>query len=234
MALAFVAGNTASNTTGSAVTGTLGITLANQLIVLTISDDSALTNAVTSVTDNKGNTYTKVPISATNNVLVNASSTQMWYAPTVNFGAAHTVTVAWSTAATGRVTVAAQYFNGFLATPTYDVQVSAIGTGTSANPGTTPSTTVADEIIVLGAGHAGTTSAFTLGTGYTNLNTVNVANAAVGQESKIVASTGTQTGGMTIAASRAWGGIIATFYDSGTPPPVTPVTFITYKPPWRS
>lgn len=229
MPIAFATGATANNTTGTAVTGSLGTTVANQLIVLTIADDSSLTTAVTSVTDNKGNTYTRVPI--TGGVLTNSSSTQMWYAPTVSFGATHTVTVTWSTVSTGRLTIAAQYFNGFTGTPTFDVQVSAIGTSASANPGSTPTTTNANEVVVLGASHAGTASAFTLGAGYTNLSTVNQANAAVGQESKVVSATGAQSGTMTIAASRAWGAIIGTFYDQPVTPP-TSITYITYRPPF--
>lgn len=228
MAIAFSTGATANNNTGSAVTGSLGTTVANQLIVLTIADDSSLTTAVTSVTDNKGNTYTRVPI--TGGVLTNGSSTQMWYAITTSFGATHTVTVTWSTVATGRVTVAAQYFNGFTGTPAFDVQASATGTGLSASPGTTSTTTNANEVIIVGAGHASTASAFSLGSGYTNLSTVNQANAAVGQESKVVSATGTQTGTMAIAASRQWGAIIATFYDQSVVP--TPITYITYRPPF--
>jgi hypothetical protein len=99
----------------------------------------------------------------------------------------------------------------------------ATGSSVTANPGTTAATTNANELIVIGAGHGGTASAFSLGAGFTNLSTVNVANAAVGQESKVVASTGTQTGTMTIALSRTWQAGISTFYDNaGGGPPPTP------------
>jgi hypothetical protein len=69
------------------------------------------------------------------------------------------------------------------------------------------------QVVVGGFGHASTTSAFTAGSGYSNLVTQNVAAAAVAQESKIVAATGAQTATATIAASRAWGAIVATFQD---------------------
>lgn len=210
MALAFSAGVTANNATGSAVTGAFGVTtVIGQLIVLTIVDDSAGLTSVTSVTDNKGNTYTRIATP-----LASTATMQMWYAVLSAAGSGHTITVAWSTAATGRVAVAAQYFDGFTGTPTLD-QARHLATGSSvtANPGTTGTTTDANEIIIIGAGHGGTTSAFSLGAGFTNLSTVNVANAAVGQESKIVSSTGTQTGTMTIAASRTWQAGIATFKD---------------------
>jgi hypothetical protein len=237
VAIAFVAGNTASDNTGVATTGSLGTTVAGQLIVITISDDSAGATSVTSVTDSFGNTYTKVPIAAgTNSVLLNSSSTQMWYAVLAvgKAGASHTVTVNWSTAATGRVTVAAQYFNGFTGTPTLDQKLGATGTSTTASPGTTGTLTTANELVVVGAGHASTTSAFTAGAGMTNLSTQNVANAAVGQVSKVVAATTAVTGTLTIAASRAWGAIIATFYDGATNTTVTPgvlaLTLTTFAP----
>lgn len=216
MALAYAAGATSNNNTGTATTGSLGTTATGQLIVVTISDDSATATSVTSVTDNKGNTYTKVPITqGTSSVLINSSSTQMWYAVTTSAGASHTVTVAWNTAATGRVTVSAQYFTGFTSTPTLDKYTAATSTSnnTTANPGTTGTTTQAAEIVVVGAGHAGTASAFSAGAGMSNINQVSQANASVGQASKIVAAIGTQTGTLTIAASRAWGAIIATFMD---------------------
>jgi hypothetical protein len=216
MALAFVSGATVSDTTGTATTGSLGTTAAGQLIVITVSDDGAGTTEITSITDTYGNTWAKVPNGGTNNVLQNSSSTQMWYAAlgVGKAGASHTVTVNWNTAATGRVTVAAQYINGFTGTPTLDKSTGAIGTSTSASPGTTAATTNANEVVVIGVGHAGLTTSMSLGAGYTNLTTIEAANASVGQESKVVAATGTQTGTMGITASRAWGAIIATFYDN--------------------
>lgn len=213
MALAWAANGSASDNTGSAVTSSLGTTATGQLIVVTICDDSAGATSVTSVTDNKGNTYTKVPITqGTSSVLLNSASTQMWYAVTTSAGATHTVTVTWNTAATARVTVAASYFTGFTGTPTLDKFIGATGSSTSATA-TTATTTAAAEVVVGGSGHASTTSAFTAGSGMSNLVTQNVANAAVGQSSKIVAATGTQTAANSIAASRAWGHIVATFKD---------------------
>lgn len=214
MAMAWVSNATASNTSGSAVTGTLGAVTAGQLVVLTISDDSAGAVSITGVTDNLGNTYQKVPITqGTTSVLLNASSTQMWYAVITNAGTLSAITVAWNTAATGRVTVAASYFNGFVGTPTIDKFIGATGTSTAPSSGATATTTDANEVVVTGYGHASTTSAFTAGSGYTNQATQNVANAAVGQASKIVSATAAMTGTATIAASRAWGIIVVTFKD---------------------
>lgn len=210
MALAFVTGATASATASPATTGALaGTVVAGQLIVVTITDDSGTLNSVSAVTDNKGNVYlpTQTPIS-------NSAVVQQWYTKVFTGGTGVTVSATWNTGTTGRVTMEAQYFNGFTGTPTLDQVSNTTGTSTTASGGTTPATTVAAELVVLGVAHAGATSAFSLGTGYTNQTTVNVANAAGAQSSKVVAATGAQTGTATIAASRAWAGMLATFYDA--------------------
>lgn len=208
MALAFAFGNTASSTTSPATTAGLSTSVIGDLIVATLADDSGTSTSITSVTDNKGNTYSRI-----GPVQVNTVSTQMWYTVVTAGGAGTVVSAAFNTGTTARCTIAAQRFNGFLGTATLDQSTATTGTSTSASPGTTGSTTNVNEIIVVGGGHAGATSAFTLGAGYANLNTVNVANAAVAQENKIVSTIGTQTGSLTIAASRAWGAHIATFKD---------------------
>lgn len=219
MAIAFVAGSTASATTTPATTSALGSTVvAGQLLVVNITNDSGTTTSVSAVGDSKGgNTWIKAqtPVS-------NSSVVEQWYCIPVNGGASMTANCTWNTGTTGRVTMELQYFNGFTGTPTLDRVSNATGTSTSASGGTTLATTVAAELVVLGVSHASTTSAFSLGTGYTNLTTVNVANAAGAQSSKVVAATGAQSGTTTIAASRAWSGMISTYYDlTASAPTVT-------------
>lgn len=210
MAIAFVGGVTASATSGSSVSGAFAATtVAGQLIVLSYADDSATTTTLTSITDSKGNTYV-----AADAFRVGAVTYRMFYCVLVGAGASHTITATWSTAAAGRATLVGQYFNGFVGTPTLDQVTGTTGTSTTMNPGTTGTTIDANELVVVGGAHASTTSAFTAGAGMSNLGTVSVANAQIGQVSKIVSSTGAQSGTMTIAASRAWAGSIATFRDN--------------------
>lgn len=195
--MAFVQSTTGNTTTSPTTTSAFGSsTTSGNLIVVTCSDDSALTTNGIAVTDSKGNTYTKVIHAA------NASTLSMWYSATITGGASHTVTATWSEAATGRVTVVAQEFSGGY--NTLDKSTSATGSSTTPSSGATAATTVADEQVVGGVSRAGTASAISLGSGYTNLGTVNVADAGVGQESKAVSSTGAQTATFSIAASRAW------------------------------
>lgn len=210
MAIAFVGTATASNATGVAVTSAFAATTATgQLIVVSYGDDSATSTTFTSMADNKSNTY--LPIGS---FQINGMTYRMFYSVLTAGGTGHTVTANWSTVASSRATLVAQYFNGFTGTPTLDQTAGATGASTSANPGTTGATINANELIVIGAVHDAAVSGFSLGTGFTNLGTVSVANAQNGQESNVVSATGTQTGFLTIAASRNWGAQIATFYDS--------------------
>jgi hypothetical protein len=167
--------------------------------------------------DNKGNTYT--PCGA---FVLNSVTYRMFYTVVTAGGTGLVVTANWSTAAAARATLVAQYFNGFTGTPTLDKTNTGTGTSTTAAPSNTAVTTQAAELVVVGAGHAGISSAFSLGSGYTNLGTVAVANAGIAQESKVVAATGAQSGSLTIASSLAWAAFIATFYDLASGPAPIP------------
>lgn len=213
MALAFRTGQsvTASAVASPATTGNFASTPgAGQLIVVVTGDDSATTTSVSSVFDNKGNTYYQVLD------IVLSATLQVWYAIVTNTSATFNVSANWNTGTTGRCVVLAQEFNGFVGRPRLDGNVTTTGngTGTAASSGTSVlATRNANSLIVGAAVHASTTSAFTLGAGYTNLNTINVANAATAMESKVVAATGTQAATFTIAASRTWNAAVLAFYD---------------------
>lgn len=205
----FLQGTTASDgTTGTATTAAITTTAGNFMVV-TVANDSALTTSITAVSDSKGNSYTR-----TQTPVANTATVEMWYARIATGGSSHTVSATWNTGNTTRCVVLAQEFAGFDGTPTLDKTSSTTGTSTTASGGTTATTTQAIELVVAGFVHGSTTSAFTLGTGYTNLTTVNVANAAAAQESKQVSATAAMTGTATIAASRDWAGMLATFYDA--------------------
>lgn len=210
MAIAFVKSTTGNGTAPpTTTTAFAGSTTSTNAIVVVISDDSGLTTEVTGVTDNKGNTYQPILSAA------NASTVHLWYCPSIIGGAGHTVTVAWSDTATGRVTVVPQEFSGFTAPPVVDRTQTNLATGTAATSNATVTTTAADELVVGALSRAGTASAMSLGSGFTNLGTVNVANAGVAMESKVVAATGAQTATFTIAASRAYVAAVVTFKAGG-------------------
>lgn len=219
-AQAFFQGTTCSGTT-SPVTSTnfASTVVAGDLMVVTVVDDSGIAEPAMTVTDNGtggSNTYTRIA-----DTLANDTGTEtMWYAPVVHGGAAFHIIVTNAGGAFARLTCVAQEFNGFTGTPTFD-KVSAFTSGSSVSPLSLTSDTLtqANELVVGGFAHYATVSVFSLGTGYTNLGTVSVANAAIAQESKVVSATTAVTAGATIAAAREWNAYVATFYSGTT---VTP------------
>lgn len=214
MAIAFVAGQTvtASAVATPATTTAFSTTpVQGNLIVVTTGDDSATAGSVSRVFDNKGNIYSLVP----NSIGILSATVKLWYTIVNVTSASFTVSADWNTGTTGRVVVIAQEFNGFLGKPNVMTSVTTVanGTGTAASSGASPTTTNANALIVGFAIHASTISAFTLGATYSNLGTVNVANAATAMESKVVSALGAQTSTFTIAASRTWNCGVSAFFD---------------------
>lgn len=186
--------------------------VAGDLIVVTITDDGGVSGSITGLTDTGGNTYHLIA----NSAAANTGTQTMWYAVVTTGGSSFHTIITFNTSSAGRVTCVAQEFNGFTGTPTFD-KVSAYNTGTSVSALSLTSGTLtqASELIVGSFSHYSTASAFSLGTGYTNLGTVSQANAGSAQESKLVAVNTAVTAGATIAASREWTAYVATFYDAG-------------------
>lgn len=219
-ALAFFQSTTCSGTVSPTNSTNFGSTVvAGDLIVVTVGDDSGTEGVLTSVGDTGGNTYTKIADTGSNDT----GTETIWYTEVVTGGASFHVIIN-ATGGFARLTCAAQEFNGFVGTPTFDkVSALANGNSTAALSATSGTLTQAAELVVGGFTHYATVSAFSLGTGYTNLGTVNVANAAVAQESKIVAATTAVTAAATIAAAREWNAYVVTFYDApNTATAVTP------------
>lgn len=221
MALAYSNGKSANSsgaTTPLVVAAFTPAVVAGQLIVVTIADDSGVGNNIIAVTDTGGNTYTRIATSSGQG----SSCLNVYYTVVVIGGLAGTfqVSVAWNTANTTGISVAAGYYNGFVSTPILDQSaVAGPTTSTAASSGATGTTAQANELIIGSVEHAGTTSAFTLGSGFTNIiSPSGVAGHQVAQESMVVSSTGAQTATFTISASREWVCGVSTFYDSvGSP-----------------
>lgn len=181
-----------------------------QLLVLTTADDSGVTNGVTGVTDTAGNTWVQA------NTIGAATSLQTWYTRITLTGASFKVNVAWNTGIMAAVSLAVQEFSGFLGIPTLDINGTPQGATNTAPTSQSISPAQAAEIIIGSFAHGGATSAYTLGAGYSNLGTVNLANAAVAQESKIIAAIAAQQAVASIAASRDWVANILSFYDAAS------------------
>jgi hypothetical protein len=179
---------------------------AGNLVVVTVADDSGTTTGVTNVTDSLGNAYTQ--ILATHGT----ASIQMWYAVLSLGGAGVTVNVSWNTGITAGVTLVAQEFSGI--NPLHPLDLSAFSAATTSvnvtSAATAPSS-LPKALVVAGGVHSGATAAWTLGTGYTNLGSVDVTNRSVAQESKVISNIAAQTGSFTIASSLENIGTVAIF-----------------------
>lgn len=219
MAIAFAEGQVkdsgVSPATTAAFTASIGT---GQLLVVYAGSDIDTLGQITGVTDSKGNTWHQVPgmniIRAGSVIALDA-----WYCVPTTGGTGFTVSVAFNDAS-ANCNIVVQYFNGFTGTPTLDqVKSQSNASSTTCTSGTSAATTQAVEVIIGGGIHATTTSAFSLGAGYTNLTQSSVANRQVAMESKVVAATGTQVATFTIAAARANLGGVATFYDAVVTPP---------------
>ncbi len=209
MALAFRQGTTASGTTSPLNSSNFASNpTVGQLIVVTLADDSGATGAITNVTDSAGNTYTKDYNAS------DAASLSIWHTVITATGASFHLIITYNTGLALRVTAAAQEFSGFSGTPTLDILGAAVD-GTSTSPASQSlSPAHANEIIIGSVNHGGTASAFSLGSGYTNLSTVSIANASVAQESLVISSIASNQATFTIAASREWFCNILSFYDN--------------------
>lgn len=218
-AMGFFQGTTCSVTVSPCTTTAFASTVvAGDLIVVNVVDDSGVSEPAMTVTDTGGNHYTRIA-----DTLANDTGTEtVWWAPVTTGGGSFTVTVTNTGGAFARMDAVAQEFNGFTGTPTFD-KVSAFTSGSSVTPLSLTSGTLsnANELAVGAFAHYSTVSAFSLGSGWTNLGTISVANAANAQESKVVAATTAITSTATIAASREWNAYIATFF-SGSSTPVIP------------
>ena len=211
MAIAFV-----QSTGGKTDTSPLAVTAfgssvtAGNYIILTLGGDSGATGEVISITDNKGgNTYTQVTgynaIDGGDNLWID-----MWYCKVVNGGTGFAISVTFDDTSTN-IAVVAQEFSGIAASTPFDKKATATGTSTTPSSGNTAALSQADELVVGGCVHSGTASAFSLGSGYTNLGQQSVANYQTAQESKVVAATTAVAATFTIAASRLWLCGVATF-----------------------
>jgi Calcineurin-like phosphoesterase len=151
----------AASATGSTASTTVTATLpkastAGDLLVVSASEYAGATNNIRSVTDNAGNTWTRINAW---NVSGHNSDGELWYSRTAT--PASTVTVTTGSAAYVAFTV--QEFSGFTA---LDTSAGASNTGTTATSGTATAAAAGELVVGFVAGH-GSAQAMTLGAGYT-------------------------------------------------------------------
>jgi hypothetical protein len=156
------------------------------------------TSSVSSVTDSRGNTYTRA-VGPT----VNGGQQSIYYAKNIAAGA-NTVTVTFNQAASYPDVRILEY-SGLDTTNPLDVTAGGVGTGTAASSGAA-TTTVANELI-FGTGTAGGNGFTGAGSGFTS-RVLNIYGSLA--EDKIVTGTGSNSTTGTVA-SAPWIMQMATF-----------------------
>lgn len=228
MAFAFVQAQTGSSTagTGTYTTSAFGssATVGNTIIAIVTSDGNTASQ-VTSLTDSKGNTWTK-DAETVDVAQATKRYVSVWRAPITTGGTGLTVTVNYDSASSNNSGICFQEWSSASAFTKDQTAGGGSTTGTtSPTTSTTGATTVASELVVGGFVSNSTQASFTAGAGYSNASFVAVSNASACMESKTVAATGTQVATGTFGTSRAYGAIIIT-YSEGSAPPASNSNFL--------
>lgn len=184
-------------------------TTVGNILIAVCEADVTSTNGCT-VTDNKGNSWTRILSQAPSTVF----DMEMWYTVITSGGSSHTVTMT-DTGGGVDSNLIVEEWSGNANTP-FDVSASAqdvTGISTAPNSGATASTALTDELVIGGTAVAGAPT-LTLGSGYTNLTRVATTFTALGFESKVVSATGAQTATFTAGAAGSWACGVATFKNT--------------------
>lgn len=185
----------------------------NAIICVIATRNTASNGFVNSVSFPGVNNFTRIAQA------VNAGGVtcEIWYCPSVR-STNNLLTVSFSNPNTNAVCVVAEYTN-LVAAGALDQIAGATNTGTAAVTGTTPTTTLANELWVGGIGYANTNALTSILNGFTDVagqSSTYPASNGVNQVTlhllaKAVTATGTASSGGTIGASQKWAGAIATF-----------------------
>ena len=175
---------------------------AGNTVVLCIADSGV---AVSGVSDNAGNAWTKVDALA-----LSGTGAELWYAYGV---AAMATTITAASATTQAWVLDAIELGGLLAGNPIDDYTGATGNTSAPSSGTTTTTTQASEIAIgMIADASATTSA--LSAGYTALASNAASSGTVRTLTtayKVLTATGVQSFGATLSATNDWAVILTTF-----------------------
>lgn len=200
-------------------TGTITASPTNTLVgslLLVFVGSSALTDTVSTVTDNAGNTYTKAYSVASGT----GGDTELWYAG--NAQPTTSVVVTFS-AGVSTKSVFVREYGGMSKTyagsnkTVLDQTKTASGSGTAVTTGASSSTTDVNELVVCNCSCLGTNPTNSVGAGFGNYTSqALLANASLHSIEDLTASTiATQTGLMTAGGTLpVWDVGVATFVIS--------------------
>lgn len=192
------------------ITATLTLTLGGSLLLVFIGG-SALTETVSTVTDNGGNMYTKAYGQAGGT----GGDTECWYS--INANPTTSVVVTFSGSLLTRSVFVREYSGMSPASTCFDRQTSTSGSGTSVSSGATSATREANELVVSNCACLGTNPTLVAGAGFGNFVSQTILSGASihGVGDMIVTTLGTQTGLMTAGGTLpVWDTGVATFVIS--------------------
>lgn len=203
--------NSTSATTGAtfptSVTSTAfpnPITVGNTINVALMLDGQT-TAQTTSVTDTAGNGYVRIGTV----FLTSVTQVDIWSAVITNPGTGVTITANGLGNTTASL-LAEEWSN----IGAFDKTIQASdnsGTNTAVSTGASATTTFANEFVWVAGSAASSTATFTAGSGYSNKQQKVSSPSTLATESKIVSSTGTQTGTFTLGAGTSWAAVLCTF-----------------------
>jgi hypothetical protein len=215
-------GTAASETTGTNLTINAVTAAAGNTVIVTVAMDPS--SGAVSVADSAGNTYS-TDADVANGSGTNGVRTLVFSAPVTTALANGTITITHP-AATARAARALKVA-GILPPP--DQMASNAGSNNVPSSGTTPATTQASELVIAAFGYENT-GPFSVGPGYTTLNTVNsapgagTAHVSIGSEYKTNNATGTQSATATLGTSGNWAAAIVTYMADLSTPTITSVS----------
>lgn len=204
------AGQDSSGAGPSAVVAfTSNNTAGNAIIVILTGQDSTLalwTSDYPLVSDSQGNTYTQIYNSFN---LANTTGTRAYVSFNIKAGA-NTVTQLDSS---DPCVLMVYEVSGLASSSVLDQSATAvITTSTSFVSGNTPTTTIADELIIgIGATTNTTAQSWTLGAGYSNILQQTGAAMSAATQERIVAATGAYSSTLTAASAGSGTATILTF-----------------------
>lgn len=193
------------------------VTTGNLIVVAVSKWDSAGTNSITGVTDNKGNVYTL----AVSQPSPFSGSTQqaIYYAQNVTGGSNFTVTTTISGSA-NKITTDIYEYSGIKTVGALDKTATA-STASTATPstGSTAYTSQDRELVFAVFSPTANVANPIAGTGYTLQNyMLNTTGMPLITEDKVVTAAGTQTATISVNASTTFFASIATFKAANTGP----------------
>lgn len=218
MAIAFVqqVGNVGEITGTGSYTFSAGVSVtAGNTLLASISSDGNAASEITAVSDNKGNTWTK-DVETVNTLQSTERYISLWRAPITTGGSGLIITITYNGANSNNSAIVVQEVSSASALTLDKTAGGGATTATTApTTATTAATTNANEIVIAAFVSNSTQTSFAAGTGYSNAGSNITSNANVGMESKLVSATGTQVATATLGTSRAYGALIATYYEAG-------------------